>query len=307
MGQLSEMQVFVKIVDAGNISKAAEQLGIAKSAVSRRLAELERRLDVQLLTRTTRTSHLTDAGRSYYQRANQILEQILELDADMSCSVSALQGTLNIAVPYSFGLLHLGAAINEFTQIHPNIVINLNFADRQVDLIEEGFDLAIRIAELKDSSLIVRKIAPIRLVLCASPEYLAKKGTPKTPAELKQHSALHYTYSAGISWKFVNETNQVSAVKVPPKMTANNGDFLQDMTLAGHGLTILPTFIAAENLCAGRLTPLLKDHKIPHLNAYIVYPQTRHLSKNVRTFIDFLTTRFAGEPYWDASIGAQKS
>ena len=299
MARFSEMSVFVKIVDAGSISKAAQQLGIAKSAVSRRLSELERRLGVVLLTRTTRTSSVTEAGRSYYSRAVQILGDVSELDADISSKDIALEGVMNIAVPFSFGLLHLTAAIDEFTHIHPGLTVNLNFSDRQVDLIEEGFDLAIRIADLKDSSLIARKLAPIRFKLCASPKYLTQNGTPTKLKDLKNHAGLHYSYSHGSVWKFIGQDGHIQSVKVPVKMIANNGDFLKDMAIAGHGIAVLPTFIISQDIENENLTSILDDYSIPHLNAYLVYPQTRHLSRRVRIFINYLVSRFGEQPYWD--------
>ena len=302
MSQIVEMKVFVKIVEAGTISRAAEQLGLAKSAVSRRLADLERRLGVQLLSRTTRTSSLTEAGQSYYQRAGVILDELAELDADISSKKGSLEGVLNIAAPFSFGLRHLSGAIDEFTRRHDKLVINLNFSDRQSDLIEEGFDLAIRITELKDSSLIARKIAPVRLLLCASPDYLEIHGRPDSLQDLKQHAGLYYTYAPGTSWKLTDKNGREEAVKLPVKMIANNGDFLQDMAVAGQGLAVLPSFIAAENIRAGKLETLLPDFEFRPLNAFLIYPQTRHLARRVRTFIDFLTERFAGEPYWDKGL-----
>ncbi len=306
MSQFVEMSVFVKIVEAGTISRAAEQLGLAKSAVSRRLSDLERRLGVQLLSRTTRTSSLTDAGRDYYQRASLILDELLELDADISSNTGSLEGVLNIAVPLSFGLRHLGDAINEFAQTHDKLVIKLDLSDRLVDLVEEGFDLAIRISDLKTSSLVARKIAPSRLMLCASPHYLAKNGIPKRPQDLKEHVALHYAYAPVTTWTFKDRNDREEKVKLPVKMVANNGDFLQEMALAGHGLAALPTFIAAENIRSGKLVTLLNDYQLPTLNAFLVYPQTRHLPRRVRAFIDFLTARFAGEPYWDLNLPGRR-
>jgi len=309
MSQFVEMRVFVKIVEAGTISKAAEQLGLAKSVVSRRLSDLERRLSVQLLNRTTRTSSLTEAGRSYYQRAGLILDELAELEADMSHNTGSLEGVLNIAVPFSFGLRHLGRVIDGFTQIHDRLVINLNFSDQQVDLVEEGIDLAVRIADLKDSSLVARKIAPIRLQVCASPDYLAKNGTPQDLQDLKNHAGLYYAYSpsSGSGWKLIDKRGREEVVRLPVKMIANNGDFLQDMAIAGHGLAALPTFIAAENIRSGKLVTLLGNYSFPPLNAFLIYPQTRHLPKRVRAFIDFLTAHFAGEPYWDLNLPGGKS
>ena len=302
MGQLEDMDVFVRIVDAGGISRAADQLGVAKSAVSRRLVELEGRLGAQLLNRTTRQSSLTEAGRSYYERALRIIADVSELNADTSNKQMALQGVLKVAVPLSFGLQHLAPAITEFAEMNPGLIIHLDFADRQVDLVEEGFDLAVRIAELKDSTLIARRLAPIRLILCASPDYLAREGQPKSPQDLKTHHGLHYAHAPGSSWKFVGTDGQKSNVALPVKMAANNGDFLRDAAIAGQGLALLPTFLVWKEIEKGELVSVMTNYTVPGLNAYAVYPQTRYLSQRVRTFIDFLSDRFGGAPYWDKNI-----
>ncbi len=192
MGQLEDITVFIRIVDAGGISRAAEQLGTAKSAVSRRLVDLETRLGVRLINRTTRTSSLTDAGRSYYERVIKIVDDITELNALTEDSNLALEGTIKLAAPLSFGLCHLSPAISAFVKQYPQLSINVDFSDRQLDLVEEGLDLAFRIAYLKDSSLIARKISQIRMLLCASPNYLNQHGIPKTPNDLTNHQLLHY-------------------------------------------------------------------------------------------------------------------
>ena len=302
MGQFEDMDVFVRIVDAGGIGKAADQLRVAKSAVSRRLAELERRLSVQLMNRTTLQSSLTEAGRSYYQRAIQILADVSELNAATSNTQALLQGVLKVAVPLSFGLEHLAPAITEFAKMHPGLIIHLDFADRQVDLVEEGFDLAIRIAELRDSTLVARRLAPIRHILCASPEYLARKGRPESLQDLKTHIGLHYSNTPSSSWKFVAPDGQESNIALPAKMAANNGDFLREAAVAGHGLTLLPTFLVWKQIENGELVSVMTDYTVLGLNAYAIYPQTRHLSERVRALIDFLIDRFGGAPYWDENI-----
>ncbi len=302
MGQFEDMDVFVRIVDAGGISRAAGQLGVAKSAVSRRLAELEGRLGVRLLNRTTRQSSLSEAGRAYYQRALQILADVSELNAATADSQCALEGVLKVAVPLSFGLRHLSPAITEFAESHPNLIIHLDFSDRQVDLVEEGFDLAIRIGELADSSHIARRLAPMRRLLCASPDYLARNGAPAKPQDLKTHAGLHYSNVPSTSWKFVGPDGQASNVSPPTKMSANNGDFLLKAAVAGQGLALLPTFLIWQEIENGDLVPVLSDYTVPSNHAYAIYPQTRHLSLRVRIFIDYLRERFAGTPYWDKNI-----
>ena len=185
MNQIEDMQTFVRIVDAGSITKAAEQLNPVKSAVSRRLADLEKRLGVSLLTRTTRTQTLTESGKSYYQQSLRIIDDVAELESGIQVSNCALAGRIKIAAPLSFGLDHLGSALRKFNELHPDILFDVDFNDRKIDIIESGFDLAIRIAHLNDSTLIARKLTSIRPILCASPGYLLKHGTPNTPEDLR--------------------------------------------------------------------------------------------------------------------------
>jgi DNA-binding transcriptional LysR family regulator len=290
MGQFEDMGTFVRIAEAGSISRAADQLGVAKSAVSRRLADFETRLGINLINRSTRSSSLTEAGKSYYERAVKILEDVNELNAAAKGAKTSLVGSMKIAVPLSFGLQHLTPAINDFAAAHPEVSIHMDFSDRQVDLIEEGLDLAIRIADLRDSSLIARKIAPIRRVLCASPEYLDRHGFPEKPEDLKSHQALRYDIAPGTAWRFTGPDGGEESVTPQLRMSANNGEFLHEAALAGFGLVILPSFIVWKDLAAGR---------------YAVYPQTRYLSQRVRSFIDFLKERFSGTPYWDDCLQEQ--
>ena len=305
MGQLEDINTFVHIVDAGTISRAANQMSIAKSAVSRRLVDLEKRLGVQLLNRTTRQSSLTDAGREYYRRAIQILADVDELDAVTSDSKSELTGGLSIAAPLSFGMRHMTPIINKFALHHPGVDLRLDFADRQVDLIEEGFDVAIRIARLKDSSYMARKLTPISLVLCASPDYLKRNGVPERPEDLMSHDILHYANAPDYTWRFIGPDGKQTNLKLPPKITANNGDYLCGAAVAGLGLSVIPTFMTWNEIEKGNLVCLMTDYSFPGLNAYAVYPQTRHLSKRVRVFIDTLVDAFKDEPYWDKCFEAK--
>ena len=304
MGQLEDMNVFIRVVEAGGISRAAEQMCIAKSAISRRLVDLETRLGVRLLNRTTRTSSLTEAGLSYYERSIKLIDDVAELNAMTTDSRCALEGTIRLAAPLSFGLAHLAPAISVFAIEHPELTINIDFSDRQIDLIEEGFDLAFRIADLKDSTLVARKISPIRLILCASPNYIEKHGIPLTPGEIKNHRFLHYNVSGATSLKLKDKKGKEHLVKLYAKMIANNGDFLRDMAIAGHGILATPTFISWKALATGDLVPVLADYILPQLNAYAVYPQTRYLSQRTRVLIDFLVERFGDNPYWDQNISA---
>jgi DNA-binding transcriptional LysR family regulator len=299
MSQFEEMHNFVRVVEAGSISRAAEQLGVAKSGVSRRLSDLERRLGVRLLNRTTRRSSLTDAGRSYYEGALRLLANVAELDALVSDSDASLQGTLRLAAPLSFGLLHLAPAIDEFIRRHNGLTINIDFSDRQVDLVEQGVDLAIRIADLSDSTLQARRICPVRLLLCASPDYLERHGVPERPEDLRHHRILHYDIGGGRQLRLADPGGRQHLVDARMPIVANNGDFLRDMAIAGHGIILIPSFIAWQALAAGDLVSLMPDYWPSHLKAWAVYPRNRYLSRRARLFIDFLAERFGDKPYWD--------
>jgi DNA-binding transcriptional LysR family regulator len=306
MDVFDQMRTFVRVVEAGSISRAAEQLGVAKSGVSRRLAELEARLGVRLLNRTTRRSSLSDAGRSYYEGAVRLLSDVAELDALVTGSEAALEGRLRLAAPLSFGLAHLSPAIEGFARAHPEVLIDIDFSDRQVDLVAQGVDLAIRIAELRDSSLQARRICPIRLMLCASPAYLERHGTPLNPDELRRHQVLHYDIGGGGGGgggspllRLPDGHGGERAVPLSPRLVANNGDFLRDMAVAGHGIILTPTFIAWREVAAGALLPVLPDYWPESLSAYAVYPQSRYLPRRARILIEFLAERFGDQPYWD--------
>jgi len=294
------MQVFVAVVETGSISAAAERLDLAKSAVSRRLAELEAHLGVSLIQRTTRRLNLTDSGRDYYARCVAILADVEEAEAAVSLAHAALKGQLKVALPLSFGLLHLAPLIQDFMRQHPEVRFELDFNDRQIDLMQEGFDLAIRIATLADSSLIARRLAPIRHVVCASPAYLAAHGTPQAAADLAQHSCLAYSNvrDPGL-WNCRDPDGTPLQVRVPVRLAASSGEFLLHAAVAGEGVVLLPTFYVCNALRSGQLQQVLADHAWPELAAYAVYPPTRHLSSRARALIDFLAAQLAGEPAWD--------
>ena len=298
MLKTEEIQVFVQVVNSGTMTAAAEHLQLAKSAVSRRLAELEGRLGVELFHRSTRKLSLTDSGHAFYQRCIQILDDLMETEHSVSQSHQEIRGQIKVAAPLSFGVMHLGPAIIEFQQQHPGITFDIDFNDREVDLIQEGFDVGIRIANLKDSSLIARRLAELSMVVCASPAYLRQHGEPQTPEELPQHACITYSYSARPDqWEFQDKQGKTISITVNKAMIANNGRFMRDAAAAGLGIVRQPTFIAYEYIAAGKLVPVLRDYKVTSYDAYALYPPTRHLSRRVRHFIDFLATRFEDQPY----------
>lgn len=308
MDRFELLRNFVQVVQAGGISAAADRAEIAKSAVSRRLAELESHLGVQLLRRTTRKRNLTDTGRAFYERALRILADLDEAEQAVSAAHGALRGRLRVAAPMSFGLLHLGPAIIEFARQHPELEFDLDFNDRQIDLLQEGIDVGIRIAELPDSTLIGRRLAPVRAVVCASPDYLARNGIPQTPADLAQHRCLLYSNVDDPGrWVYRGADGREQSVTVAAAMRCNNGDQLCAAARAGLGVVHSPSFIVYRALARGDLVPVLDSYDWRGTTAYVIYPQTRHLSRRVRSFVDFLLERFAGEPYWDRGPDAPGS
>ena len=306
MGRFEEIHTFIRVVEAGSISGAADRMGVAKSAVSRRLKELEEHLGVELFHRTTRQMNLTDTGRAFYHQAVRILDDVLEAEHATSQAHGTLKGSLKIALPSSFGLMHIGPAINKFLKEHPQVEFDLDFNDREVDLIQEGFDLAIRIANLPDSSLIARRFAPVKTVMCASPDYLEQMGIPRSPDELIEHQCLVYSLLRDYEyWHLSDIRGNEIRTRIRPYLKASTGEFIRDAAVAGLGIVLIPTFIAYKEIERGTLVPVLKDYKPPQINAYAIYPQTRHLSQRVRTFVDLLVKRFEGTPYWDLCL--QKS
>ena len=300
MDRFDAMQTFVRVVEVGSFSGAADRLGVTKSVVSRRVAELERGLGAELLRRTTRRLHLTDSGRAYYDRARRILADLAEAEQAVSSEQAALRGELRVAAPLSFGIGPLQPAITAFQARHPGVTFDLELDDRQADLVKEGVDVAVRIAELADSTLVARRLASIRSTVCASPDYLARHGIPAEPQDLAEHPALVYsnTSQPGV-WTYRDAEDREQRVRLTPRLRANNGDFLREAAIAGEGVLFSPRFIVHRALATGELVPILTHVRWPTVGAYAVYPRTRHLSARVRAFVDFLAERFADTPEWE--------
>ncbi|WP_415901413.1 LysR family transcriptional regulator [Neptuniibacter sp. QD29_5] len=300
MNEFSQIKTFVALVESGSISKAAEKMDVAVSAVSRRLKELESSLGVQLIQRTTRKMHLTEVGERFYQRCGKLLDDFEEAKQEASNAATSLSGTLKIATPLSFGVAHLSPAIAAFMHLHPEVKIDLDMSDRRVDLVEEGIDLAIRIGTLEDSSLMARKLAVVRHVVCASPEFLTQYGTPNKPEDLAGMPALCYgNLSQPDIWYFRDQENNTGSIKVPLRMRSTNGDALVEAAVAGLGILCEPSFIVHGAVKRGVLTPVLTDYQWYAMNIYAVYPHTKHVPARVRAFIDFLASYFGDEPYWE--------
>ena len=304
MQKFEDIQAFVTVVDAGSFTGAARRLDSAKSAVSRRVSALEERLGVQLLHRTTRALSLTETGRSFYEHGTRILADLEEAEAAVQQEHGELWGTLRFAMPLSFGVRHMCKPIAMFTKRHPRLRFELDLNDRRVDLIEDNFDMALRIGRLQDSSLVARKLFDVRAVVCASPQYLGAHGVPETPEDLHRHQCLAYSNLANPGkWVYEDRDGEQGAVRIENVMTSSSGDFLCNAAAHGMGVVMQPTFIVAEAIRSGRLVPLLGDYRWPVTPAYALYPPTRHLSFRVRAFIDFLAERFAGTPPWDRDCG----
>lgn len=302
MSRYDEIESFVRTIEAGSFTAAAKQLHVAKSAVSRRIRDLEARLGTQLIIRTTRKLSLTEAGQALYERAAVLLSDWDEAESAASGASQALSGTIRVAAPLSFGLSYLGEAMIDFSKTHPDIRFDIDFSDRKVDLVAEGMDLTIRIGNLPDSGLIARKLASIRSVAAASPAYLSRFPTPQTPDDLKAMSELRYTGRPRTAWRYTDPGGRTGEVELSAAISASNGDFLRDAAIAGMGIVIEPIFILCDALRDETLVDVLPGYQWSDINAYAVYPPTRHLSVRVRAFVDFLAARYAGIPPWEQDL-----
>jgi len=300
MDRLTAMALFAHVVDSRSFSATAQHFRLSKSSVSKHIAALEEKLGARLLNRTTRRLTLTEVGAIFYERCQRIVAEAEEAEQAVSEMRGTPRGLLRVNAPMSFGQLHLAPAVAEFLQAYPDIRLDLTLNDRQLDLVEGGFDLGIRIAELADSTLIARRLAPARLVVCGAPSYLERRGTPRRPADLREHNCLHYTYlSTRDSWRLQGQRGR-DLVPVSGDFQSNNGDALQAAARAGLGLAQLPTFIVGPDLRAGLLRPVLQRFEARRLSVWAIYPHTRHVSPKVRVFVEFLAARFGPKPYWDA-------
>ena len=299
MDKLASLRAFAKVVELSSFSQAARELNVSRSAVSKQLLDLEQDLGVQLLSRTTRKTAPTEAGQAYYQHAVAILADLDEADLAISQAQAKPRGLLRVNAPMSFGTMHLGRAIADFMAKYPELRIQLALSDEFVDPVAEGFDVTIRIADLPPSSLIARKLAPARLVVCAAPSYLERRGTPAHPNDLRGHDCLTYGFqTTGNQWKLTGADGE-HWIQIHSKLCASNGEVLRDVAVQGQGIALLPSFIVGADLQAGRLRSILTDYAAPGGHMHAIYPPTRHLSVKVRVFIDFLVERFGGRPYWD--------
>lgn len=303
--RLAAMAVFTGVVEAESFSAAARDLGISKSAVSKQVSRLEDELGVRLLNRTTRRLSLTEAGAAYLEGCRRALAEAEAAEAAVTHLAAAPRGVLRVNAGMSFGIRHVGPALPDFMTRYPELSVELDLNDRFVDLVDEGYDLAVRIARLEESSLIARRLAPSRRVLCAAPSYLERRGAPVGLDDLRNHDCLLYAYqTSGDHWRFWGPGGE-RQVRVRGRLRVNNGDALAQAAIGGLGIALLPSFICGEDLRAGRLVQLLPEwNERSDAAVFAVFAASRNLSLKVRVFVDFLAGRFGERPYWDEGLSA---
>lgn len=301
MDKFQEMSSFVAVVEAGSFVGAADALGLSKAAVSRHVAELEQRLGARLLQRTTRRLSLTDDGQLFLARAKDMLAAVDEAESEIRSRSGEPSGRLRINAPLTFGVLHLAPLWGRFAQAYPKVSLDIELSDRVVDLVEEGYDLAVRITNLGSSQLVSRQLASTRMVACASPQYLAEHGTPAQPADLAQHDVISYSYwSAGSEWTFHAADGSAVVVRTRARIHANNGDTCRAAALDHQGIILQPDFLVADDLRRGDLIELMPAYRAMTLGIHAVYPSRKHLPIKTRRLIDFLVEAFA-RPRWNTA------
>ncbi len=306
LDRLRALEVFVEVVKRDGFARAAEALDTSPANVTRYISDLEAHLGARLLNRTSRKMSLTESGEALFERAKSILDEMADAESIVSSATLQPRGLLRINAPISFGILHLAPLWPQFMLKYPDVELDISLVDRVVDIVEEGYDLAIRISRSGSSSNAARKLATSHNFLCASPEYLQKYGAPTTPADLAQHQCIGYTYAPnGDQWVLTDANKQEHSVKISFVMHANNGDTIRAAALQGVGIARCPTFLSGEDLRTGKLVRVLPDFHLPDIDVLALYPSRRHLSAKVRVMIDFLANAFKGTPPWDRELDKQ--
>ena len=303
MNSLNAIRLFTAAVDAGSFSEVGRRLAMAPSSVSRQVAALEDSVGAQLIHRTTRKLSLTEAGRLYFERVSRILAELDEASAAVSHLEESPRGVLHINGPTAFGVRHIAPALPDFLDRFPEVRVELTLTDNFVDLLEVGADIAVRVGELEDSSLIARRLAPNRRILCASPGYLARAGTPECPEDLGAHNCLIYTRHHGnVNWN-LGGPDGVVEVRVGGNLRTNNTEAVHAAALGGLGIALLPSWLVGQEVQAGRLVAVLAGYRASpgalDTGIHALYPANRHLSTKVRAFVDFLVERYGPRPYWE--------
>jgi DNA-binding transcriptional LysR family regulator len=300
LDNLADIAVFVRVVERGSFTLAADDLALSRAVVSKYVSRLEERLGARLLNRTTRRLSLTEAGAALFEASRGALERIEEAESAIARFQSEPRGRLRVSAPMSFGILHLGPLLAEFSRENPAVSLEISFDDRFVNLVEEGVDVAVRIGALTDSSLVARKLSTTRLVVCASPHYLAERGEPEMPEDLATHNCLLYSYlSTANVWRFTAPDGRAIPVAVSGNLRANNGIVEAEAAVAGMGILMSPTFYVGPLIRQGKLKRILERYEIAEMGIYAVYPQREHVPPKVRAFVDFLARRFGRKPDWE--------
>lgn len=297
MDRLQAMDTFRRVAEAGSFTAVADQLNVARSALTRQVAALEAHLGTKLLARSTRRLSLTSSGSAYLEKCREILALVEAAEGDLAGETRAPRGTIRVSVPMSFGLRHLMPLFSDFVTTYPDVTVNVELSDRRVNLIEEGIDVAIRISRELESTLAIRRLSVSSLMVVASPAYLDRHGRPSHPNDLLEHFCLTYTLAPSTGWKF-SVDGQTLHVPVRGRLQANNGDALQEAAIRGLGIALQPAFITAQAVQAGLLVPLLQEFTAAELQIFAVFPGTRHVPHRVRTLVDYLAERLGPRPYW---------
>lgn len=302
---LMDVLAFVRVVETGAFARAADRMGMSKSIVSRRVARLEEQLGAKLLTRTAQGAQPTEIGQSYFTRASNILAELEAAQEVVADAMTQVAGPIRLTAPLSFGTRHLAPALAEFAREHPRVELDISFDDRTVDLVGGGYDLAVRIGNLADSSLVARKIAPVRRLLLASPRYLAERGRPEHPRDLAAHDVILYGNAGEAErWRF-RIAGRWEHIRGRPRLRADNGEMIRAAAAAGLGICILPTFIASPSIESGELEPVMPGHPLEDAGLHVVMPPGRATTARVRALVDFLAGRFGPEPAWDPCADAE--
>jgi DNA-binding transcriptional LysR family regulator len=300
MDRFTSMAVFVAATEEGSLIGAARRFGLSASMAGKHVSAIEADLGIRLMQRSTRQLSLTDAGRAYYTRCKRILEEVDDANREASDAQQVVRGVLRVAVPSTFGAMHLGGVLARYLEQHPAVAVEVMLSDRYVDLLSEGIDVAIRIGRLLDSDLVARRLAPCRMVFCASPDFIKRYGMPKNVEELRRAPRLAFSeaVSAG-DWTLTDPEGMSHVIDGPVRMAVNNTQMLLAAARAGAGVAYGPAFVFGERIAAGDLIALLPDHRTSELAIHALYPSARNISLKARRFIDHLIASFGAEPPWD--------
>jgi DNA-binding transcriptional LysR family regulator len=303
---LEELRTFVEVIESGGLNRAAARLGVSKSIISRRITRLETDLGTRLLSRSTRGIIPTEAGIEFKARCDRILAELNEARDAVAQQGRSVRGRLRLSAPLAFGVRHLAPVLADLASAHPDLEIDVSYTDRVVDLIGERFDAAVRIGSLRDSSLVVRKIAPVHAVLVASPGYLARHGRPRTPQDLVGHECLIYTGSLVPEWQFLSGKRRF-AIRPEGRLRSDSGEAILQWAIAGIGIADSPSFLVSDAIESGALEPLLLSYPRPEYGIHVVRPPGSHVPGKVRVLIDTLVERFGGTPDWDRCLAARSN